>query len=330
MGGSRGQDPRDEWTALAGLGEIFDDFRDRSDALLEAGPPPSETPDNRPVPMIIDTDCGGDPDDAVALVVAGLRVPELRLVVTGDEVSGERARFVRYLLDLVGRTDVRVVAGPDLGNRRLWFVDGVTPAEVPAQGTDVVGAVAEVCAEVAGLVRWVGLGPLTNLSAVQDARPELIARLQVTQMGGAIAYRDPSRAEHNFRMDPGAAIRMLPLLQRWDPAYVVSDVTFNPATEITAASPLYKRWAEPNAPTWAQVLKLHTDRWLERYPGSMQHDAMTLAAALQWPGIRFSGERVVLDDLARMSRSDDGLEIEMAVRVDYQAFMAWLDAALAW
>jgi len=174
------------------------------------------------------------------------------------------------------------------------------------------------------------MGPLTNLAAVQEARPELVARLQVTQMGGAIVYRDPSRAEHNFRMDPAAAIRMVPLLQRWDPAYVVSDVTFNPATEITPASPLYKRWAEPDAPQWAKVLKLHTDRWLERYPGSMQHDALTLAAALQWPGIRFTRERVVLDELARMSRSEDGVEIEMSVSADYQAFMGWLEAALAW
>ncbi|MFC9688527.1 nucleoside hydrolase [Kribbella sp. NPDC056951] len=330
MGRTRGQDPREEWTALAGLGETFDEFGDLTESLLETGPPPSGVPGVARAPMIIDTDCGGDPDDAVALVVAGLRVPELRLVVTGDEVAGERARFVRYLLDLVGRTDVEVVAGADLGNRRLWFMEGVTPASAPGQRTDVVEAVAEACAGVEGPVRWVGMGPLTNLAAVQDARPELLAQLQVTQMGGAIVYRDPSRAEHNFRMDPAAAIRMVPILQRWEAAYVVSDVTFNPATEITTASPLYKRWAEPDSPDWAKVLRTHTDRWLQRYPGSMQHDAMTLAAAMLWPGIRFATERVALDDLARMSRSDDGVEIEMSVSVDYPAFMAWLAAALAW
>ncbi|GAA0587824.1 hypothetical protein HPO96_12020 [Kribbella sandramycini] len=86
-------------------------------------------------------------------------------MVTGDEVDGERARFVRYLLGLVGRADVEVVAGADLGNRRLWFVDGVAPARVPRQATDVVGAVEKVCAAVEGPVRWVGIGPLTNLAA---------------------------------------------------------------------------------------------------------------------------------------------------------------------
>ena len=143
--------------------------------------------------MIIDSDVGGDPDDSVALVVAGLRVPELKLVVTSDEVGGERARFARYLLDLVGRSDVKVVAGADLGNTRLYFVDGMVPADVPKQGTDVVGAIAEVCATTPGQVRWVGMGPLSNLLALQSARPELVAKMAVTQMGGAIVYRKPER-----------------------------------------------------------------------------------------------------------------------------------------
>lgn len=78
-----------------------------------------EGSDPEKAPMVIDTDLGGDPDDTVALVVAARRVPELRLVVTSDEYGGERARLVRYLLDLVGRPDVRVVAGADLGNTRM-------------------------------------------------------------------------------------------------------------------------------------------------------------------------------------------------------------------
>ena len=79
-------------------------------------------------PMIIDTDIGGDPDDTVAVVAAGLRVPELALVVTSDEYGGERARFVRYLLDLVGRQDVRggcwVGSWQQQAVLRGWVVSG--------------------------------------------------------------------------------------------------------------------------------------------------------------------------------------------------------------
>jgi inosine-uridine nucleoside N-ribohydrolase len=279
-------------------------------------------------PVIIDTDVGGDPDDTVALVVAARLVPELRLVVTSDEYGGERARFARYLLDLVGRTDVRVVVGSDLGNSRMWVTDGLCPADVPRQGTDVVGAVAEVCAAADGRVRWVGMGPLSNLAMLQTERPELVSQLVVTQMGGAINYRDPSRAEHNFRVDPEAAIRMVPALEAWLPTFVVSDVTFNPAIEITKDSPLYQRWAQADAGPFERVLREHCDRWMAKYPGTMQHDALTLAAAMLWPGVRFVRERVAFDEIARMSRSDDGTEIVMSVSADYGAFMSWLEQAL--
>jgi pyrimidine-specific ribonucleoside hydrolase len=316
--------------ALAGTTASFEGFEDMADAMLQDGPPPRVgVPSIAKAPVIIDTDLGGDPDDTVALVVAARRVPELRLVVTSDEYGGERARLVRYLLDLVGRPDVRVVAGSDLGNSRMWVMGGVCPAEVPRQDNDVVGVIEEVCSGIEGRIRWVGMGPLSNLARLQREAPVLIPRLEVTQMGGAIKYRDPSRAEHNFRVDVEAAIRMVPELGRWNPSFVVSDVTFNPAMEITRESALYQRWARPDARPWERVLREHFDRWTAKYPGSMQHDALALAAAMLWPGVRFVRERVVLDDLARMSLAADGAEITMSISADYAAFMTWLENALA-
>lgn len=316
--------------ALVGTTAGFEGFEDMADAMLKDGPPPRVgVPAIAKAPMIIDTDLGGDPDDTVALVVAALRVPELVLVVTSDEYGGERARLVRYLLDLVGRPDVRVVAGSDLGNSRMWVMDGVCPAEVPRQDDDVVGVIDEVCSGIEGRIRWVGMGPLSNLARLQREAPVLVPRMVVTQMGGAINYRDASRAEHNFRVDAGAAIRMVPELGRWNPTFVVSDVTFNPAMEITRESALYQRWGRPDARPWERVLREHLDRWTAKYPGSMQHDALTLAAAMLWPGVRFVREQVALDDIGRMSLRPDGTEISISISADYAAFMAWLEEALA-
>lgn len=329
MGGGKGSDPVGDWMALAGTTAGFEGFEDMADAMLQDGPPPRVgVPAIAKAPMIIDTDLGGDPDDAVALVVAARRVPELRLVVTSDEYGGERARLVRYLLDLVGRPDVRVVAGSDLGNSRMWVMDGVCPPDVPRQDNDVVGVIDEVCSGIEGRIRWVGMGPLSNLGRLQREAPVLVPRMAVTQMGGAINYRDPSRAEHNFRVDVEAAIRMVPELGRWNPSFVLSDVTFNPAIEITRESGLYQRWGRPDARPWERVLREHVDRWTAKYPGSMQHDALTLAAALLWPGVRFVRERVALDSIARMSLSADGVEIAISSSADYAAFMTWLDKAL--
>ena len=54
------------------------------------------------LPVILDADIGGEPDDAMALVIAARELPELTLVVTSDEMSGQRARFARLLLDAAG------------------------------------------------------------------------------------------------------------------------------------------------------------------------------------------------------------------------------------
>ena len=270
-------------------------------------------------PMIVDTDVGGDPDDAVALAVAALTVPELALVVTTDEVRGERARFARCLLDLLGRPDVPVVAGADLGNDRYFCVEGLAPHAVPRQSADVVRAVEKVCA-ASEVVRWVGLGPMSNLGRLGA---DLLDKLVVTQMGGAIEYRRPGGVEHNFRLDPTAVGSVLPALRR--PTLILSDVTFDPAMELTPASPLYADLAAAGAPEWARLIRVHLDRWLERfYPGSMQHDAMTLAAALLWPGIRLARDAVRVSPQGHLAVAPNGVQVNLSSHADYPAFMTWL------
>jgi pyrimidine-specific ribonucleoside hydrolase len=322
---SQDEDPIQEWLAMVELSESLEEFGYLDESL--GGPPPSLGPSVvATAPMIIDTDAGGDPDDSVAIVAAARSVPELALVVTSDEYGGERARFVRHLLDLAGRPEVPVVAGSDLQDDPLYFVDGLFPQDVAKQSEDVAGAVEAVCASTPGPVRWVGMGPLSNLAALQESRPELVAKMVVTQMGGAVNYRDPSRAEHNFRMDPAAVVRILPVLELSVPTFVVSEVTFNPAMEILPESPIYQKWTAPGSPPWASVLRAHIDRWMERYPGSMQHDSLTLAAAMLWPGVAFVRERVALDPLARMTLDAEGIEIAMSISADYPSFMEWLEA----
>ncbi|WP_199442809.1 nucleoside hydrolase [Umezawaea beigongshangensis] len=315
--------------------ELNEERRALIDLAGRAGLPQTVSGDPFPpsqagAPLIVDTDAGGDPDDAVALVLAAAE-PTLALVTTVDELGGRRARFVRHLLDLLGRADVPVVAGADLGNTRLDCVDGLVPDSVPAQPTGVVDAVAAVCAAASGRVRWAGLGPVTNLAEVLTTRPDLAGRLVVTQMGGALNYRDPERAEHNFRVDPAAAAVLLRAAVL--PKLVLSDTTFTPQIEITEGSGLHRRLADPAAPEWARLVAAHLDRWFQRFhPGTIQHDALTLAAALQLPHVGLLRERVVLDEIGRMTTAPDGHLVRLSVKADYPAFLGWLgrgfDAAL--
>ncbi|HZN76654.1 MAG TPA: nucleoside hydrolase [Micromonosporaceae bacterium] len=315
-----------ERTELAERAERFADLGLGTHAeLLRAGGP--IPPKLTGTPMIVDTDVGGDPDDAIALIVAARNAPELALVLTGDEVDGERARFARHLLDLAGRPEVPVVAGRQLPGTAIFCAEDLTPRDIGPQPTDVAAAVARACLATDGPVRWVGMGPLSNLADVLRERPELATRLALTQMGGALRYRDPSRAEHNFRRDPAAVPEVLEAVPRtW---LVTSDVTFSTEIEIDARSTLYRWLSDPTAPPWARPLVTHLDRWFERYhPGSMQHDALTLSAAMQLPFVDFDLVTVALAPDARMAEAPAGVRLYASRRAQYAGFRRWLSTAL--
>ncbi|MFE6862802.1 nucleoside hydrolase [Nocardia sp. NPDC057668] len=289
---------------------------DRLAANPDLLPPPST------MPLIVDTDIGGDPDDAVALAVAA-GLPELALVITSDEHGDRRARFARHLLDALGRPEVPVVAGIDLGNEKYWAADGLTPIDTPDQSRDVIGAVRGVLDRAEGKVRWLGIGPPSNLANVLTEIPESLPRLVVTQMGGAMQYRHDDRAEHNIRLDVAAARTVLAAgPQMW---IVPSDVTFHAENEITSRSPEYELLAGAGGP-WT-LIQAHMDQWFANFhPGTMQHDALALAQAMLLPFLRFGRTGVGLDDIGRMTPGEH--TVFLVHRANYTAFRTWLQKRL--
>jgi purine nucleosidase len=332
---------REHWQAMVDTGDSLPGTTLAATAAqLRAAPWPE---DLRDTPIIIDTDIGGDVDDALAVAAAARQQPRLALVLTGDETrapveAGGRARFARWLLDTLGRPDVPTVAGAVLGDTEHFCVHDLTPATVPPQpgGADaVLAAVAAVCARTDGPVRWVGMAPLSNLAHVLDHAPDLAARLRVTQMGGALAYRHPDRAEHNIRLDVDAAHRVLAAVEQGrlaTPRFITSDITFTPELGITAGHPIYQaldQAAVTPAAQWAAILHAHLDRWYATaYPSTLQHDGLTLSAALGLPFVTAAGTPVVLDEIGRMSTAPDGVRLRLSTKANYPAFMTWFAVAL--
>lgn len=285
-------------------------------------------PDRTVGPLIVDTDIGSDPDDAVALAAATVAAPDLALVLSTDETSGGiRARFARALLDALGRPDVPVVAGARLPGTPPTTVDGLIPLDGPDPAGDLVAAVSALADRAGGPVRWLGLGPLTNLATVLTLRPDLAPRLRLTQMGGALRYRDPTRAEHNFRRDPAAVAAVLAAVDA--PALVMSDHTFTTAVEITHRSDVYRGWADPGAPSWAELLRTHHDNWFARFhPGSMQHDALALSVAVGMPFVDLARHRCRVDAAGRLGLDPAGRRALLSCGADHAAFMRWLAGLL--
>ncbi|WP_024801214.1 nucleoside hydrolase [Nocardia sp. BMG51109] len=275
--------------------------------------------------VVIDTDAFWDADDAVSLAIAGITVDHLT-VITSDETGGRRARGVRLLMNALGRTDVEVVAGHELGNHEKFLLDDLIDG-VPAQPSDVVGVITQICDASTGRVRWVGQGPMSNLARILTARPHLAEQIQVTQQGGWLdRYRDKTRASTNLRRDQVSA--GLALRTSCEPRLLLSDWTHTDELQITRDSELFRMFSAPGVPEWARIVAANLERWLARGKPSKMHDPLALSAALGHEFVAFVPERVRIAADARMTRDRAGRMIWTATGVDYPAFVQWLHAMI--
>jgi pyrimidine-specific ribonucleoside hydrolase len=240
-------------------------------------------PNLETLPVILDTEIGGEPDDAMALVIAARELPELALVITSDELGGQRARFARYLLDSAGRADVAVVAGHQLSATPPYFADRLVPDWVAPASTDVARAVAEVCARSGGAARWIGLGPLSNLAGLLAREPGLGRRLFVTQLTGTWSGSGQALPPRNFRLDPAAARQVLAHARHL--RLVNYALPAGQQAQLTATSPAIRQLTDA-APSWAGVLAAHCGQFFARYhPAVIPGGPLALAAALR---VRFT------------------------------------------
>ena len=179
-----------------------------------------------PIPIVIDTDIGADPDDALALVLA-LASPEVDVlgvsIVSGD-VSW-RARIATRLLGMAGRSDVPVFLGRG-EPRQMSGAEGDglldRPYHGPEAAVQTTPAVDWLLAESRrGSFHLVAIGPLTNVAAAIEEDREFVGRLLgLTVMGGlldertmpivwqrAIQERGPTAwPDYNTMCDPAAAL----------------------------------------------------------------------------------------------------------------------------
>jgi len=297
---------------------------------------PSSWPPER-LPVILDTDVGGEPDDAMSLVIAARELPELALVVTSDELSGQRARFARFLLDRAGRPDVPVVAGQQLSATPCYLATGLTPGWVPGQPGEVTSAVAAACARTGGAAHWIGLGPMSNLAAVLSCEPALAGKLFVTQLVGTLDRPQPQPPSQrpgpgalpprNFRLDPRAAQQVLASARQ--PRLVSFGTAFRGAAEVTVTSPVYTSLVGAAEPPWAEVLAAHFRQFFARYhPAVVPASPLALSAALGLPFMSFAPVPVTVSATGRIAERRGGDPVLLSGDSDDLAFTRWLQARL--
>ena len=176
--------------------------------------------------LLIDTDPGVDDAIAMLLAMAAPQAEVVGLTTLGGNVPRARAtRNTLALLQAVGRTEIPVAAGaarPRSGRFRpsvAFHGPGGLSVRLPEPSQGVVDETAvrflrEAITSAPGMATVVALGPLTNLSRLEQQYPGALSQAaSVVVMGGAVETRGnvTPKAEFNFYSDPVAATHLLGL-----------------------------------------------------------------------------------------------------------------------
>lgn len=147
----------------------------------------------KPIPVILDTDIGGDIDDTWALALS-LRCPELdvRLVVSDTGDTMYRAKIAAKLLEVAARTDISVGVGlphPSDGPRerqKAWVADYDLARYPGTVRDDGVDAIIQTAMDSPEPVTLICIGPVPNIAAALDCEPGLADRCRFVGMLGSI------------------------------------------------------------------------------------------------------------------------------------------------
>lgn len=168
---------------------------------------------NKRIPIILDTDIGGDIDDTWALAMM-LRSPEFdcKLVVSATGDTLYRAKIVARMLEIAGRTDIPVGIGCWKGRGKEPQGDWVKQYNLARYpGTvyyDGVEALIQTIMASVEPITLVCIGPLTNIKDALEREPEIAARARFVGMHGCFRRSQESgdpKAEYNVKKDIAAS-----------------------------------------------------------------------------------------------------------------------------
>jgi purine nucleosidase len=296
----------------------------------------------------LDTDLGGDTDDACALIMLlGWTGVEITGITTVADPGGRRAAYVAYLLRLAGRDDIPLAAGAEVSSTTLDRADPVDderhwPAHVthrpspPGAALDLLGRSLNAGATL------VAIGPYTNLAMLEISRTGSLARQQVVVMGGWVQRPAPGLPQWGPDMDFNvqwdtraaevvAATARLTLVTL--PATLNAHLRRNDLPRLRAAGPLGQllaRQSEAHAQTH-QMEKLGREHaGLPDDLLNFQYDPVACAVALGWSGAQAEDMRLRTmwrDGVLSFETQPDGRSIRAVLDVDGAAFREmWLSA----
>lgn len=148
---------------------------------------------SKPIPVILDTDLGGDIDDTWALAML-LGMPEfsLKLIVTAIHNTPVKTRLIAKILHCTGNTHIPIATGIMTSDDPLTQEDWLGNFDLAQYGgpilEDGVQALVETINESPEPVTLLIIGPATNIAAALRRDPSIAEKARVVAMAGCV-YR---------------------------------------------------------------------------------------------------------------------------------------------
>jgi purine nucleosidase len=299
----------------------------------------------------LDTDLGGDTDDACALAML-LGWPEVEItgITTVTDPGGRRAAYVAHLLRLAGRDDIPLAAGAEVSATTLGRTDPVDderhwPASVTPRPSPPGAALDLLERSIDTGATLVAIGPYTNLALLEISRIGSLRRQPVVVMGGWVEPPAPGlprwgpEMDFNVQWDTRAAevvaatarLTMVTL-----PATLSAHLRRTDLPRLRAAGPLGQllaRQSEAHAETYQMEKLGRENTGLPDDLLNFQYDPVACAVALGWSGATVEDIRVRplrMDDVLSFQPHPDGRLTRVVIDLDGAAFReTWLSAVEA-
>lgn len=298
----------------------------------------------------LDTDLGGDTDDACALaMLLGWPDVEITGITTTCDRGGIRAAYVSYLLELAGQSGIPVatgagttvtslaVADPILNDARHWPTTLKRTPSPPGAALDLLTQSIERGATI------VGIGAYTNLAVLEIVRAGSLGRVPVVLMGGWITPPVEGLPQWGPEMDWNV---------QWDTR--AAEIVFAGATDLTIATlpatmhshlrsadlprlrdsgPLGTLLASQGEAHGSEFNMHAMGRANSALPDDLlnfQYDSVACAVAVDWPGAVMEVmtlSAMMHGDILRLKPNPNGRPARMLVDLDAGAFReVWLTA----
>lgn len=298
----------------------------------------------------LDTDLGGNPDDACALaMLLGWPDLELAAITTALDPGGRRTGCVDHVLGLAGRDEVEVVAGAamsstvresaDLADRdtRHW------PPDLEARPASAGAALDCLERSIARGAVVAAIGPLTNLAALELLRPGALSGAEVVVMGGWVDPPAPGKPawgparDFNIQWDTRAASTVFAAAGTLTlvtlPGTLSAHLTDAELPALRALGHLGELLAQQGKARAEDAGMTELRRAHAGLPDDLVNfhfDPVTCAVAAGWTKVRSELTRlspVLENDVLRFRRDAAGRQVRVITDVDGVAFAdVWFTA----